>query len=514
MPYRTAPQTQFSGGLNLIDGSDVVRPDQAVDAMNVTFMPAGGVRQRDGYQQFSASELTNQPDSLAPHYESDGTRQLVVGNGNRLDVLNTAGTSIANVAPTASPHSFVRFAAPGSEHTLIANGTDTVRRWDGAAFSTPAYTGTTPTGKFLAVTATDNRLVNARTVANPDRVLFSDEGLPTTFGANNYFDVLPGNGEPITALVAWNDYVFAFKRSGFSYYYGTSTNSVGEPEFNFRHIAGVGSVGAACAAPEGVYFLSPNGVYRTTGRRPELVSQALDPLFRGGTGVFYLGGEAATSALEGARLWWTQGRLYLAFATSVLNDRLAVFSPLHGWWTLYDIPAAAMTSFRISSREELVFAYATGANHVGRYFEGSDFAADALTTGGTGGTAISSRWRQGWVDYDSQDQKMIRQTKLWGEGTASFGLAADFDVLPGRYDTISFSVSTVAWGDGVSPWGDGIVQWGGVGTTQPWLMSQACVGTQFSLLIRNSTLNTTWALHRLQHGIREARAPEVVGATR
>lgn len=514
MSYRTAAQTRFSGGLNLRDGADVVAPDQAADLLNVIFLPQGGVRQRDGYQQFNASALTNQPDSVSAHYESDGTKQLLVGNGNRIDALNTSGTSIANVAPTANPQYFVRFAAPGSEHTLIANGTDTVRRWDGSAFSTPAYTGTTPTGKFLAITGSDNRLVNARTSANPDRVLFSDPGLPTTFGANNYVDLHPGSGEAITALVGWREYVFAFKESEFFVFYGTATTSTGAPEFSFRPVSGAGSVGAACAAPEGVYFLGRRGVYRTTGQSPTLISGALDPLFLGGSSTFYTGGEAATSQLANARLWWSQGRLYLAFATSTTNNRLAVYSPTEGWWTLFDLPVAAMTSFRPSSDEELLFAYASGGKNIGRYQEGSGKLADALSTSGTGGTAISSRWRQGWVDYGSQDSKTIRQTKLWGEGQAMFGLARDYKLAAGRYDPIMLSASTAHTWDGGSTWDDGST-WGPTVSTQPWLMSQAASGSVLALLIKNQVLNATWALHRCEHGFREfTRGPEVTRTER
>ncbi|HZA18975.1 MAG TPA: hypothetical protein VE645_19195 [Pseudonocardiaceae bacterium] len=662
MAYRTAAQTRFSGGLNLRDGSDVASPDQAIDVMNVTFLPAGGMRQRDGFTRFTSDALTNQPDSLSPHYESDGTRQLIVGNGNRLDVLNTSGASIANVATTAGPHYFARFAAPGSEHTLIANGTDEVRRWDGAAFSAPSYTGTAPTGRFLGVTAQDNRLIVARTAANPDRVVFSDPGLPTTFGANNYVDLHPGNGDPITAEVDWNDYSFVFKRNEFSYYYGTSTDADGEPVFNFRHVEGVGCVGAACAAPEGVYFLADSGVYRTTGGRPDLVSSMIDPLFLGGSSLFFTGGELEPSVLSSARLWWSQSRLYLAYATNATNDRLAVFSPRDGWWTLYDIPVAAMTSFRPGSREELVFAFASGGKHVGRYAEGSgatvddafttdnqllnaDFAAltawqqnhvtgsasvvsgrgrevapgtnndeglfqevaigadligttasfsvkvtsvaapramrlviscwdasdaiiekvdsptfiptgvetlitatpmvvplltdhvffvvatnaagaattfdldDATATFTSAGAAISSHWRQGWVSYGSEDEKRIRQTKLWGSGSAQFGLSRNFEINPVRWEAITLSSSGDTWGDGTATdaWGDGTSsdQWGPTGTTRGWVMSMSCPGHVLGVMVRNSQRDLSWAIHRLEHGFAEfSRGPEVVGSGR
>lgn len=515
--YSPVGQSRFSGGLSLTDGADVVGPDQAVDLMNVIFLPQGGVAQRSGYQRFTSAELTNRIDSLGAYYTSAGARVLIAGNGNRLDALNTSGTSTANVAPTASPHYFARFGAPGSEHLYIANGTDTVRRWEGAAFATPAYTGTTPTAKYLAVSSVDNRLVAARTAANPDRVLFSDPGVPTTFGANNYVDLHPGSGEPITALVAWREYVLAFKETEFFVFYGTSTSSTGTPIFNYRPVsANAGSVGAACSSPDGVYFLDRRGVWLTTGGEPKLVSGQLDPLFLGGVSLYYTGGVADTSLLSSARLWWAQGRLYLAFSTGTANNRLAVYSPRQGWWTLFDIPASAICSFRTGTREEVVFSYATGLKHIGRYFEGSGYMADDLTTTGTGGTAISSRWRQGWIDYGTQDQKGVRQTMLWGEGVAQFAISRDFELLAGRYDTATFGVSSDLWADGTNPldtWGGGTGPdtWGPAGTTAAWMIRQSVRGHVLALHVQNTTINTSWALHRLEHQFRATRAPEIKG---
>ena len=514
--YAVVGQARFSGGLNLTDGADAVKPDQAIDLMNVTFLPQGGVRQRDGYRRFTSAELTNRPDSMAAYYTAAGGTQLMVGNGNRLDALNTSGTSTANVATTASPHYFTRFGAPGSEHMYIANGTDTVRRYDGSAFSTPSYTGTTPTHRFLAVSSVDNRLVAARTAANPDRVSFSDPGLPTTFGANNYVDLHPGSGEPITGMVAWRESLFVFKETEFFVFYGTSTSATGTPIFNYRPVSGVaGSVGPVCASPEGVYFMDRRGVWLTTGGAPQLVSSALDPLFLGGASLYYTGGVIDTTLFGLARMWWTQGRLYVAFSTSSTNNRLAVYSPRNGWWTLFDIPADSMCSFRASGREELMFGYATGLKHVGRYFEGSGYNADDLTTGGTGGTAISSRWYQGWIDYDSQDQKHLRQTKVWGEGVAQFSVARDFELAAGRLDTATFGAAADNWSDGTDGaiWGGGAGPniWGPSGTTSVWLLSQSVSGHVLSLRVSNSTLNTTWSIHRLEHGFRGGKSAEVKG---
>lgn len=516
--YATLGQSTFSGGLNVTDGVDVLAPDQAIDLLNVLFLPQGGVGQRDGYQRFTSVELTGRPDSMAAYYTSAGARQLIVGGGNRLDALDTSGTSIANVATATSPHSFARFGAPGSEHMYIANGTDQLRRWDGAAFTAPVYIGTdaVPTGKLVAVQAADNRLVSARYAGFPDRVAFSEPGLPLTW--NEHVDLRPGSGEPITALVSWREYVFAFKETEYFVFYGTTTDSTGRPIFNYRPASvQAGSMGPVAVAPEGVYFMNRRGIWLTTGGEPKLISPQLDPLFLGGASLYYQGGSVSTAQLANARMYWTQGRLYVSFATSTTNDRTLVYSSQNGWWTLYDIGMSAIASFRPSNREELVFGYAAGTNSIGRYFEGSGFLRDDLLASGAGGAAISSRWRQGWIDYGTQDQKWLRQTKLWGSGNVTVGIARDFDALPGRFDAVQFSGSGVdLWETGAGPslWGDGSDStklWGPASTTAPWLVSQSVSGHLLSLALSNSTLDQSWSLHRLEHGFHQPRSPEVLG---
>ena len=63
------------------------------------------------------------------------------------------------------PYTFVRFAAPGSELAYAANGTDTLRQWNGAAWSAPTGTingaagGALPEAGAVCVTSGTNRLV-------------------------------------------------------------------------------------------------------------------------------------------------------------------------------------------------------------------------------------------------------------------------------------------------------------------------------------------------------------------
>lgn len=498
----------FAGGLNLRDQPNQVDPSQAVDLLNVTLVEREGIRSRDGYSKFTASALTNQPDSLGVYYTTGGTAQIVAGNGNRLDALNTSGTSIANVAPTASPHYFARFGGPTAELLFIANGTDSVRQWNGAAFSTPTYTGTAPTGRFVAVTPWDNRLVNARrggVVAgnSPSTVFFSDPGVPTTFGANNYVDVTPGDGEAIMGVVAWERYVFVFKETKFFRFYGTSSGAAGTPIFNYEGIDdGIGLVSsrAVCGARDGVYFLGRNGVYRTTGSRPQLVSSVLDPFFASTQPDFMVTAPINLGSLATCAMAFHREQVYLAVptSTSVTNNRLLVHDPRYSNWTMYDIPAGALASFRPSTSQDLMFAYATGTKDVGRHTTG-------LTT--DAGTTITSRWSSGWWDMGAQHRKTVRESLLWGKGKLRMGLGADYTSAT-NIAAINFAQNTDTWGDGTSSadkWGDGTSTadvWASGLRVVPKLNRASARATMLSLALSNFDA-TAWSLYRVTLRLRE-----------
>src|SRR5262245_53326202 len=123
----------FSGGLNLRDKSDAVGDREAIDLLNVVFTERGAVKQRDGYSDLTPADLLNRVDSLSPFYKADGTRQLVAGCGNRIEVVDTAGLPVqASTGLGGGPWAFARFGDPGHEYLYCANGIDTIQRWDGA----------------------------------------------------------------------------------------------------------------------------------------------------------------------------------------------------------------------------------------------------------------------------------------------------------------------------------------------------------------------------------------------
>ncbi len=522
MPYTTIPLKNFSAGVQLRDAPNAVGEGEAIDCLNVLFTERGAVKQRDGYAQFTASELTNQPDSMSAFYVVAGTKTLVVGNGLRLDVLDTTGASTANyTTTTASPHYFARFGGPTQEAMYIANGTDQIKRLIGTTFTAPGGLSA-QTAKFLAITPTSNRLVMAREAGstagnNPSSVTFSDAGAPETITVANYIDLDPGDGEEIMDVIVWREYTFIFKETKFFVHYGESTTSTGGVEFAVRKVQGVGLAAsrALCAGPDGVYFLSRSGVWKTTGGEAQLVSQNLDPFFLGQPSVYFKSSVLNHGSITAAAMCWHEHRIYLSVptGTSSTNDRMLVLDPRYGWWTLYDIPAAVLTPFRIGNQAELVFAAPTGSNYI--YRHSPTYTADAMTATPSGGVAISSRWRSGWMDYGSPDVKTIREAHIAGSGTVGYRVSRDYQDVSGSTDSLLLSAqATDIWGDGTGTdlWGDGTDTadvWGPV-TIRTKAHRKAVRGQVFSVLLSNSTLNKAWSVYRIEHHLRESRIPSVV----
>lgn len=523
MSYTPVPFGPFSGGLNLRDSPGEVGGSEAIDCLNVLFSERGAVKQRDGYAQLTSSELTNQPDSVFAFTTSAGTKRLLVGNGNRIDALDTAGASQANsTAPTTSPHYFARFGGPTAESVYFGNGTDQVRKFTADVFSSPAGLAG-QTGRFVAITPTSNRLVVARESGttggnNPSSVNFSDAGAPETFTSTSWIDLDPGDGEAITGVCVWGTYTFIFKESKFWVHYGESVDSTGLPVFQVRKIdtgAGLVASRALVVGLDGVYFMGRDGVYRTRGDAPEKLSDKIEPFFLGGASIYYKSSTLNHGSITAAAGAWHDNRLWLSVPTgsSSTNDRTLVFDPQHGWWSLLDIPAAALTRFRVGNQAELVFAAPAGSNYI--YRHASAYSADAMSTTGTGGSAITARWRSGWVDFGSDSVKTIRESKVWGTGGLGLKVYFDFRDLAPTTTTVALSASVDTWGDGTGTdtWGSGASTddlWGPTGTLTVALVRYATRGTTFSTEFVNSTLNRTFSIHRLHHHLREQRPPSTM----
>lgn len=432
------------GGLNLVDDPEEVGATQAIDLLNVDLdkQGKGRIRSRDGYLQFTAVASTHEFDTISPHYEIGGTKQILAGlrdNGTQAyyGAYSSAGV-VVNLQAFATTDvvdtDFCRFGGPSAEVTYIVSWESTARtttndsyRWDGGFFNT-AELRLGGTGNFwpfaLEIKAGENRLVAAYPTANNSRIGFSDPGAPETFGGLNYVDLTPGDGERITALCSWRELVFAFKESKFFVFGQTTTSTTGTPVFNYRPVySGVGTIGRACAvsSPAGVYFLSRRGIYLTNGNDPVLVSRAIDPIFQGGLVSPFSSYGLNYAAIDRCALHWHAERLYFSYpsGTSTVNNRVLVFDPKNNYWTIWDMPANKFCTFRPDDAEELMFGVATGLNppnHIHRHSSAYD---------DDDGTAIASHYQSGFYEINPGMKTTTRWTELWGSGALTYEMFTD-----------------------------------------------------------------------------------------
>jgi hypothetical protein len=215
-----------------------------------------------------------------------GNFVINAGVGDRARATTAPGRlSPAALSLLATTTAWRTSARPPPATSTRRPGTWSTRSRVGMAQRGPTRpAATAPT--HIGVTPWDNRLIlaaeNSPTLDN-SRVRFSDAGLPETYTANSYVDLIPGDNEEITGICTWRDKVFVFKQTKFFVFYGTSADSTGSRSSTTapsRRGRARSDTSRCVAMDDAVYFSNTSGLFRTTGGPPEKVSGPVDPLFK------------------------------------------------------------------------------------------------------------------------------------------------------------------------------------------------------------------------------------------
>lgn len=433
------PIERFAG-LNLAADIEEIGFDGAIDLLDVDLDDRGRLRTRTGYSLFSTAPDTGSPQPLAPYYRGSNPTQIltVTAAGNTIAINSNDATIIATDTGSAA-RQFAAVGTPTASYMYFTRAVASIRRWDGTTFTSPAGM---PAGmRYITVAPGDQRLVVAGGYAstNPSRVQFSDA--PTvsapnaveTWGANNYVELSPGDGENITGLATWQNYLFAFKQSKLFVFYGNSTDATGQPVFNYREInAGVGHEGGTLAiAPEGVYFVHSSGVYLTNGSGvPRKVSEAIEPLFaQRGLSSFYSGGSFTN--ISSLKLVYHRGRLILSDGSYTF-----VYDPQTEWWLRWSIGIQGAASFSSNLKST------PGTANL--WFNGTVVGASGLFRGFAtqttdNGSTIVGVYQSGFSDMgEPAREKTIRETEVVGAGNVALTWDRDLAVT-GSSDSVSFN---------------------------------------------------------------------------
>lgn len=456
VPLFGAAIEQF-GGLDLSSAAN--EGVGAIDMANVDLDVRGRMRSRSGFNKITsgaaASPFTNliQLQGADVYLGVTGTKVQQISSG----VLGTASSAtfgaITNTVPFTGGSGAILAYAPAG----VGGG---ILKWNGSAFSTVAVAFN---GGFSANVTPDNRLMicGANTTTgtqDPASIIwFSDADTPETFGVNNFVQLSPGDGEGITGVCNFGNQTFVFKSTKFFVIPPPDTDSGGNPVFNYRIVnTGVGGVGpnCCCAAPDGVYFMSQDGVYRTTGGAPVKVSLALDPLFGvGGPVPPYFQGVTTF----GTRLSYFNGRIYVPSAAN--RQGMLVYDIASQTWMYQAFGANCFcpaTTVLNGGLGGLLFAYQgsavpTATNDVGRLI------ASATTDAGT---AIQSRYRSAFFSFDykgrtptraiSGVEKLLRESIVDGTGVVDYGVSNQWQqqIAVNQVTNPGFEVDTTGWATG------------------------------------------------------------------
>jgi hypothetical protein len=429
MAYTPVEIPRF-GGLNLQSDPQELGNLGAVDLMDVMLDEPGRLRTRDGISVYAPGATATSDTPLALTFAktpSPAVYGLVAQNTGDLNVQRN-GFTTATVAGAGTSAGWFAVVGTPTQSYLCFTTRGAAKIWQGTA---AGVLTTSAGGGPLAVTPWDNRLVS---VTSDSRVRFSDPGVPGTFGANNYVDLTPGDGETIQEACVWGNLLFVFKQSKFFVFNGVSLDGSGNPIFNYRSVVGghgVRDPGGAAILPEGVYFVDEAGLWVTTGGQPRKVSAAVDPLFSCFqrpllSTLPYTSDQLCGLMSNATALQLASANNYLLIRTRTIVGSgypatLAFHVPTQTW-TAFSIRAAAMCGapplpmFNFSAAgdkpEDIFFYEDVGGTNLSRL--------TASQTVDLSGPPVVARYRTGfWSPGQPGSEAVVREILVDGGGTVT-----------------------------------------------------------------------------------------------
>lgn len=399
-------EIQEFGGLNLRDDPYEIGWSAAVgDSVNFDLDSRGRLRPARAISTFNGSAISGLCYGPWAYLDTSGNKVLftiAVNSGTATAYsMNTGGTltTYGGTWSTTYVTSVVPFATPGASELVIASTGIRSKYWS-IATGNPANMTTDMKPRFFGVTPTSNRLVAGNFAAAADApggangtvstVFFSAAGNAASWGSTDYVHLSPGDGENITGICSFRDFLFVFKESKFFVFYGESTDETGGAVFNYRTVkvpsglvpSGLTGRPPCVAGPDGVYFIAGTKVFRTDGGQPQQINDEIE-------GTSLLNGPVTTS----------EGRVFVAN-----GDGQYVYYPEQGKWSSWLL---------------------TGANYPPVDFNGGGYG---VAGSGSGIYKFGTGAYTGTVVYQTGKQRMspagtegvLRELFLEGTGTIGY----------------------------------------------------------------------------------------------
>lgn len=254
---------RLAGGLNTYSSESDVEDDQTPDARNVQPYGKAGVERISGTTQVG-NTIDSRVVGMASFYNNaTGVRGMLRMSGTKMrlyDEVNDEWDEIAT--PTYTIGKETNFVQIGN-FLLVHNQFDNMTCWDGSSMTTPAN-GV----KLQFGIEYKGYHWGAGNTSNPDTLYRSTAADPRDFvggGADTgqTYTVGLGDGQKITGLAKWNEYLIIFKERS-TYYLSLTLNDAGNAVTTIKLVNP--DIGAVCHraidnVENDVYFLSYQGVY-------------------------------------------------------------------------------------------------------------------------------------------------------------------------------------------------------------------------------------------------------------
>jgi hypothetical protein len=283
-------------------------------------------------------------------------------------------------------------------YLVIVNKLDAPRKWDGTA-AVATLGGSPPHGQYVA--AHKNYLFQAHTTANPSRLHFSDIINLESWPALNFIDISPNDGDWITGLLPFDDYLIITKQRSVWALVGDGTS-----DFAVKRIhSGIGCVSPRSLVRMGELFgfAYTEGYYLSDITKPTLITERLKDTW---------------AALNRRRLNQIAAeffdhklRIDVPNGASTTNNLRIVYDSIRKALLLEEMDnhASCYTKYTEAGQEVLLYGHST---------EGQVSQADTGTT--DGGAAIDFEWLTKHFNFGSSaTEKKVRNTYIAAVPAAS-----------------------------------------------------------------------------------------------
>lgn len=411
MPLTPIPIEEFQG-------LDTNGNGGALDAVNVRVDDANRLRTRPG-----SARLENTVYAGASSFK--GLIRAPGASGSTFQVSELGirlFDSSYSLSDTAAKTGLTGSMVGVNQTVYFACETDNIQSWQ---FGTgPVDVATSPWCRYLAWLPQESRLIAAYAgfgALDGEQIVFSDPGTSATvWPPGNTLTLEPQNRaeDDITAAVTYRDLVFIFKTQSFYVFTGTSPTASGAAQLNYRAVDGdIGCTvaGGATAGPDGVYFIGEDGIYRTSGDPPELVSRPLQRWWDGFDNSLF---SYTASQRNFVGIFSDSENVYVQNATSGL---VFVYAVATQKWTVFDYPLTVGTMFPLGLRELL------WCDDDGRLRKSADlYTFDEIDGGAT--SEITWSYQSDFSNLGGENEKVLREITVEGCGFVGLGVATDWDV--------------------------------------------------------------------------------------